>query len=154
MSTYDIVLKQVEPLLVASVREILPSVNDVKQAWGVLHSYMKHQGVKGVGPNLILWHDESAHEEGVDAENAEPLAKPIPETAQVKVHTLPDAAMASTIHHGGYDTIGQAYAALYKWVEDNQYSIVGSTRQIHLQYLDDMDPNLYVTELQVPAEKK
>lgn len=154
MSTYDIVLKHVEPLLVASVREIIPSVNAVKQPWEVLHRYMKQQGVKQVSPNLILWHDESTHEEGVDAENAEPLATFIPETSQVKVRTLSGSTMVCTIHHGGYDTIGQAYAALYQWTEDNQYSVIGSTRQIHLQYADDMDPSLYVTELQFPVEKK
>ena len=154
MSTYNIALKHVEPLFIASVRAIVPGVNDVKQSWTVLHNYMKRQGIKGAGPNLILWHDESTHEEGVDAENAEPLANPIPETAQVKVYTLPSATMASTVHHGGYDSIGQAYAALHQWIEDNQYSIVGLTRQIHLQYADEMDSSLYITELQVPVVPK
>ena len=154
MPTYDIVLKHVEPLLVASVRGIIPSVDEVKQSWVVLHTYMKQQGIPQVSPNLILWHDESTHEEGVDAESAEPLANPIPETAQVKVRTLPRATMASTVHHGGYDTIGQAYVALYQWVEDNLYHITGPTRQVHLQYADDMDPSLFITELQFPVEKK
>ncbi len=153
MSTYDITLKRVEPLLVASVRGIIPSVNEVKQLWGVLHAYMNQQGCKEVSPNLILWHDESEHAEGVDAETAEPLAASIAQTEQVKVQILPDAMMASTIHHGGYDTIGQAYVALYQWTEDNQYSIIGLTRQIHLQYSDEMHPNLYITELQVPVEQ-
>lgn len=152
--TYEIVLKQVEPLLIASVREIISSVNNLNQSWEVLHSYMRQQGVSGVGPNLILWHDESTHDEGVDAETAESLASAIPEAAQIKVRTLPGATMASTVHHGGYDTIAQAYTALYQWVADNQYSISGPTRQVHLQYDYGMDPSLYVTELQFPIEKK
>ena len=153
MPTYDVVLKHVEPLLVASVRGIIPDVNEVNQSWAVLHTYMKQQGIQQVNPNIILWHEESTHEEGVDAENAEPLASPMPETAQVKVRTLPSAMMASTVHHGGYNTIGQAYTTLYQWVQDNLYHITGPTRQVHLQYADDMDPNLFITELQFPVEK-
>ncbi len=152
--TYDIVLKQVEPALVASLREIVSSVNDVPHLFDVLHTYMKQYNVQGVGSNLVLWHEEGGQKEGVDAETAEPLAAPIPETAQVKVLTLPALTMASTVHHGGYDTIGQAYAALYQWVEDNNYTITQPTRQVHLQYAYTMDPSLYITELQFPVEKK
>ncbi len=154
MSTYNTVLKQVEPLLVASLREIVPSVNDVPHLFDVLHTHMNKYNIQGASSNLVLWHEEGGQKEGVDAEVAEPLTTYIPETEQVKVRTLPGATIASTIHHGGYDTIGQAYAALYQWIEDNEYAITEPTRQVHLHYAYNMDPGLYVTELQFPVKKK
>ena len=60
--------------------------------------------------------------------------------------------MASTIHIGDDLTIGQAYAALYRWMNDNGYQIVDLPRLVRLQRSEYLDSGQYVTEVQCPIK--
>jgi len=83
----------------------------------------------------------------------------VPETDRVKMRILPEVeAMACTLHHGPFVTIGEAYQALGKWIDLNGYRIVGPAREVYLRVADQSstsasqtDPNT-VTEIQFPVE--
>jgi effector-binding domain-containing protein len=65
--------------------------------------------------------------------------------------------MASTIHHGPFVTISEAYQSLMQWIEANGYRIAGPCREVYLQTAhahagSQTDPNT-VTEIQFPVEK-
>jgi effector-binding domain-containing protein len=62
--------------------------------------------------------------------------------------------MASVIHHGSYNTLYRAYAALGRWIEANGYGIVGPARDIYLQSGDGQDDARCVTEIQFPVERR
>ena len=61
--------------------------------------------------------------------------------------------MACVVHKGSFSSLGQAYNKLIEWVEKNGYQVVGSTRELYLQYERDGDQSQYVTEIQIPVEK-
>ena len=61
--------------------------------------------------------------------------------------------MASTVHTGNDLSIGQAYAALHRWLKDSAYKIIGPPRQVRLQRGEQMPSDQYVTEVQFPVEK-
>jgi effector-binding domain-containing protein len=73
----------------------------------------------------------------------------------MKVHELPAALMASTVHHGSYSTLGDAYEAILRWVEANSYRIAGPSREIYLynQWPVSRDDDSYVTEVQFTVAK-
>jgi len=50
--------------------------------------------------------------------------------------------------------LGQAYAALYRWMKDSGYRVIGPPRQVRLRHGEHMDPNQYITEVQFPVEKQ
>ena len=50
--------------------------------------------------------------------------------------------------------LGQAYAALYRWMKDNGYQVTGPARQVRLRYGEQMNPTQYVTEVQYPVVKQ
>jgi effector-binding domain-containing protein len=71
------------------------------------------------------------------------------------VHELSAVTMAATIHHGSYNTIGEAHEAVLKWIEANGYRIVGPDREVYLYNTMPIrrdDPS-YITEIQYPVEK-
>src|ERR1700736_6621484 len=41
------------------------------------------------------------------------------QSADVHVHELPAETFAATVHHGSYQTIGEAHEAILKWIEAN-----------------------------------
>ena len=162
LSTYDVILKPVEHLLVASVRAILPSHSDSGSLFGEVYEAIRPYVDKALHPNpedggqtLVMWYDTEFKETDVDGAAAFMLRCQIPESGRVKVFELPAVTMASTIHHGSYNSIGDAHEAVYTWIENNQYRIVGADRELNLYHTPPFtrDNPTYVTEIQYPVEK-
>jgi DNA-binding transcriptional MerR regulator/predicted transcriptional regulator YdeE len=162
LSTYDVILKPVEPLLVASVRAILPKHSDSTGLFGEVYEAIRPYVDKALHPNpedggqtMVMWYDTEFKETDVDGAAAFMLRCRIPESGRVKVFELPASTMAATIHHGSYGTIGDAHEAVFTWIESNGYRINGPDRELNLYHtmpITQDNPN-YVTEIQYPVEK-
>lgn len=162
LSTYDVILKRVEPLLVASVRAILPNHSAVGALFGEVYdaigshvSEALHPHPEEGGQTLVLYYDTEFKESGVDGAAAFMLRCRVPESGQMQVQELPATTMAATVHHGSYNTIGEAHEAVLTWIDANGYRIIGPDRELNLYHsmpirLDDPS---YVTEIQYPVEK-
>jgi DNA-binding transcriptional MerR regulator len=159
MPAYDIRLKQVDSLLVASVRDVV-SLEDApkyERLYEKLSTYLHQQGVQQLQPNIVLWHSPyELHDEGIyaDVEMAIPLHTPIPGNEQVSIRTLPGGLMACTVLTGDSLSIGRAYLALYRWCENNDYRLTGTVRQIDLQRIENIDPSQLVIEVQFAVGNK
>lgn len=162
LSCYDVILKHVEPLLVASVRAILPNHSasdslfcEVYEALGSYAREVLDPNPREGGHTLVLWYDTEFKERDVDGAAAFRLRGRVPESGRMHVHELPAATIAATIHHGPYKTIGQAHEAVCTWIETNGYQIVGPDREINLYNTMPvrLDDPSYVTEIQYPVRK-
>ncbi len=153
MTTYEVRIKQVVPQLVASIRDIVPTYNQVGMIMGELYTYLSQFKAGGLG--LAIWHDEGYKTTDVDAEAISYLKSPVPATDRVKVYELPGATMACVVHHGSYATLNQAYDVFPKWLETNGYRIIGPTRELYLSNSEPVrqDDESYVTEIQFPIAK-
>ncbi len=152
MPNYDIVLKGVDPILVASARGIIPAYPEQGHLWNQLETYLDQQKATRAGACFTVYHSD---EPEIDAEVCEPLSTVVPESSQVKVHALPKVELvASVVHHGPFTTIGEAYQAIAKWIETNGYRCIGAVREIYLQPPQQpgsqIDPAT-VTEIQFPV---
>jgi DNA-binding transcriptional MerR regulator len=157
MPAYDVILKQVNPLLVASIRDRIPIISERGHLYETLSAYLDQQGVQGSQPDLLLLHSRHRlHDEemSIDVEVAMPLPTALPGNEQIRIRTLPGGLMACTVHTGEDLFLGRAYVALHRWMTDNGYRFIGPPRQVHLQHAEDMDPSQYVTEVQFPVEKE
>jgi DNA-binding transcriptional MerR regulator len=162
LSAYDVILKQVDPLLVASVRAILLNHSAVGTLFGEVYEALGSHVGEALGPNpgeggttLVLWYDNEFKERDVDGAAAFMLRCRVPDSGWMHVHDLPAATMAATVHHGPYNTIGEAHEAVIKWIEANGYRIAGPDREINLYNAMPirLDDPSYVTEIQYPVEK-
>jgi len=161
MSSYEVVLKKIEPMLVAGISEAVPEGEQVTPVYyrifTELFQYAGEQGIDTDGRQLSVdtsldsgWKVNDAE---VTIEAAVRLDRPYPEVERVHVHTLPAVEMmACTIHHGDYDLLGQAYEALLRWTEANGYEADGTNRHLYLQTGGVADDN--ITEVQFPVQKK
>ena len=153
MPTYDVVVKNINPILVASNRGIIPSYPEQGGLWHTLGSYLSGKKVQPSGPCFTIYH---ADEPEIDAEVCEPLAAPVQSGESIQVYSLPAIeTAATTIHHGPFGTRVEADAALIKWIEENGYQICGPCREIYLRVADNgsqTDPNT-ITEVQFPVHK-
>ena len=155
MPVYEVLLKQVDPVLVASIRSLIQMGDDLGQQYRTIIAYLDQLHAQHSHPALLLlhsryeWHDDHM---AIDVETAVQLSADLPGNEQIATRTLPGCLMASTIHIGDDLSIGQAYAALYRWVKDNRYLVIDPPRQLRLQRSEHMDPGQYVTEVQFPVK--
>jgi effector-binding domain-containing protein len=157
MPVYDVVIKRVEALNVASLRNIIPTYADVSKLYQELFAYLGKKRAKFSGPPMVILHDREFREKDADVEAAIPVAGNVQGSDKIKVQELPaEEQMACTVHRGPYENIGQAYEALMSWVEANGYQINGPDREIFLkgpgQFIKG-NPSNYITEVQFPVKK-
>lgn len=156
LMNYDIVIKPIEPILVASVRDYIPSYSEQGHLWNELVEYIQRHGAKMVPPCMVIYHDtEGNRDSNIDVEVIEPILGEIPESSRIKCRVLEGVQdMATLVHKGPYQNLHLAYTAICKWIEDNGYQITQSPRELYLkgEWVTN-DPNEFITELQFPVSK-
>jgi effector-binding domain-containing protein len=157
MSKYDVVIKKIEPLKIASVRGVVPTPPDQRSLWDELISYLQQKSARMVGPPMAIYHDPEFKERDWDIEVVMPLGEELSPGQRVQVYELPGAEnMACVVHTGPFATIGEAYDALAKWIDQNGYQIVGPGRELNLRLPDklgDQNDSNTVNEIQFPVQK-
>jgi len=158
-------LKQIEPLSVAAIRKTIIIDEDLAPTYEHISAYIEKQQQRGripqqartlVPPRLLLWYSRfEVHDNGIyaDVELAVPLHTILPDNNPVKVRTLPGGLMACTVHPGHMLALGPAFAALHRWIAENNYRMIGPPRQLQLQLAEPAHPTSAVTELQFPVER-
>jgi DNA-binding transcriptional MerR regulator len=151
--TSEVVLKEIGPQWIVSLREIIPAYRAIGMLFGKLHGSLGSLGAEGKG--AALFHDTEFKEQELDAEAGVYLKQSAAVEAPLRSYQLPSATVASVIHHGAFDSIGTAYGALLRWIEVNGYRPAGPTREIflHLTAPVSRDDTSNVTEIQVPVAK-
>ena len=161
MPTYEVLLKQVEPILVASFREIVPLDGGLdggmEQSQKKILAYLEQQRIQPGQPVMHLLYSRSEQREDglyIDAEVAIPVPTTLPGNTQIVIRTLPGGLVASSIHSGADLFLGQAHMALYRWIKDNGYQLIGPPRLLRLRHGEQTDPAQYVTEMQFPVARR
>lgn len=157
MSKYDVVIKPVEAVKVASIRAIVPTPPDQGALWNELMEHLNHQKARMIGPPMAIYHDGEFRERDWDIEVCMPIVDEMTPDQRLKVYHLPGfATMACVVHAGPFTTIGQAYDAMAKWISENGYHIVGPWRELNLRPPEPPgnqdDPNT-LNEIQFPVER-
>jgi DNA-binding transcriptional MerR regulator len=146
---YDIIVKRVDPLLVASIRDAVSTYPEVGSLTAEIYAYLSTCGENGI--DGAVWHDLVPDGHDLDVEGVVFLERPVAATGRIQVYHLPGVEhMASTIHHGSYLSLHRAYIALGRWIESNGYRLSGPARDIYLKSGDAQDDEAYVTEVQMP----
>jgi DNA-binding transcriptional MerR regulator len=156
MPKYDVLVKTVPAMRVASCRVTIPTNDQVpaylQPAYKKVYDYLRKEGVKDDGLCLTLWHSPADVYENEDAEAVVQIDRPMPGTDQVKVYEIPATQVASVVHQGDFEDFTQGHAALLEWIDANGYRIVGPYRELYIKHhksnLSDT-----TTEIQFPVEK-
>ncbi len=156
MSDYNVVLKQVEPQLVAGIRRTIPTYVAIGTLIEELYTYL---GEFPIDLSKVvcaaLWHDKEYKTSEIDGEAVVYLKQPIASNERVKVYELPGATAASLIYTGAYNQFNLAYAALGHWIEANGYTVIGPNREVYLYSRQPVrqDDASYITEILFPVTR-
>lgn len=162
----EIIIKTVEPILVASTRKVFSKNSfdeNLEQMWPTVNNYINEKGIKRTIPCLMLYHSGwwdmkqwniIYDEETLDVEVVEPVTKYFEGNGEVQVYELPKIEkMACIVHHGPFSTLGKTFDTLFEWIRQYNYVADGPIREIYHKgdWVTD-NPNEYITELQIPIK--
>lgn len=152
MPDYEVVIKNITPITVASIRELIPNFQALPQLYDDLFAYIASQSVIPGSYCAGIWHDLAFKEQDIDWEVAVSFQGSLSASERVKIHELPEVpTMACTIHHGSYNTSNRAYKAVLTWIEKNQFRVAGPNREVYIIGGNNQDDESYVTEIQFPV---
>lgn len=154
---YNISIKSIPGYQVLSLRRIIPTYYAEEELWKELSAFAKQNHADISDNTFSLYHDLEYKEENVDVE----LCCPVKKTGKDKDgfiyrNTAPVPIMASTMVYGPFSNIAKAYLSFARWLQKNsQYHMTGPTRQmVHRGPWNEKAPEKYLTEIQIPLEKK
>jgi len=155
MSTQEVVIKKIQALTVASVRDVIPTYSDIRRLYGEIFAHLGRHRIKPAGPPLAIYYDQEYRERDVDVEAAVPVAGAVLAGERVTSRELPAVEeMACLVHQGSYEETGGAYSRLMAWIEARGYRIAGPCQEVYVRGPESGDdPSTYVTEVQIPVEK-
>ncbi|WP_455543477.1 GyrI-like domain-containing protein [Intestinibacter sp.] len=71
----------------------------------------------------------------------------------IKFRKVPATKVLSILHKGAYDQIGEAYAFIMKYTEDNGYKVSGLSRECYINGIwNKENVEDWLTEIQLPIE--
>ena len=162
---YDIVLKNIDPQMILSAREIISLPDKIAERCIVLtHAVvdvMQQTTIRSLGLWGTVYHDvtdELYTHKPTDVEVATVVDPSSLEKyahwhhEQVRIRELPGSpSMACLVHAGDYQGLWDAYAAMLQWIAMNSYQVVGPCRTFYLRQVRERDHP--VSEIQIPLEK-
>ncbi len=153
---YNVILKKLPEVIVASMRTIIPNYDAFNQVYPQMGKYMEDQKVKCSIPEycFTIYHDGEYKEKDIDVEICEAVTDYGENCEKIKFKKIDSVETAACVlHKGPYSTIGMAYGAVMKWIEENNYKVDGLPRE---SYIDGVwnkeNPEEWLTEIQVPIK--
>ncbi len=156
MPEQEVVLKELDPIHVLSIREVVDAPTKIGDLIGDGFAALMPAGVMPTAPCFALYHDPEFKPDEVDVEVAFPVGDEVtvapntPGGRAFQARTVPGGRAAVTVHHGGYDTIDEAYGRIGSWIADNGLKFAGPPQEAYLTQPDD--PAGPVTEIRFPVE--
>ena len=75
------------------------------------------------------------------------------ESDRIKFREIPAVKVLCILHRGAYDEIGEAYAYIMKYAEDNGYKVAGLARECYIDGIWNKESvEDWLTEIQLPIE--
>jgi effector-binding domain-containing protein len=148
---YEIETVDLQPRKAAVVRDdvALDAMADfLGGAYGEVAQVLAHQGLAPAGPPFARY---AMHDGAFGVEAGFPVNRAITPEGRVTGGEVPGGHVARTVHHGAYDDLRTAYAAVEAWLADNGYVQTGDPWEVYLDEPDVPEPR---TLVQVPCRSQ
>jgi effector-binding domain-containing protein len=151
---YEIKIEQIKPQPTMSTRfRAAPEELGAKygEAFGALYTYVTSNGGEITGPPFGRYHD--MRDGKFDIEAGLPVAKVLAAKDAIKPSQLPGGTVATTMHVGPYEKLGEAHEALETWSREHGKKATGGPWESYLvEPSREQDPNKFETKLFLPIE--
>ncbi|QSZ67501.1 MerR family transcriptional regulator [Methanofollis aquaemaris] len=156
MSLSEPVVKEIPEIRVISMRE-KGTYEDVchRLIEGLMAAVYspenQRNGVRIVGPVMMLCYDEEYRETDADVELAVPVAGRVSVGEGMEVKVLPAVEVVSVLYTGPYYHLTSAYGKIQEYAAAHDLALRGPDREIYYNSPHEVSPDELRTEVQYPV---
>lgn len=152
---YNVTIKSVPSYKVISLRDTIPAYDAEGMLWHRLSKYVNQNNIICGNVFYATYHDEDYKEGPVDVEVVMSVENLSTDTNGFTFKETESIEQAASIFvPGDYSNINPAYNFLAKWIEENNYTVCGKTRQVSIKGpWNENNPNDYLCEIQIPVKQ-
>ncbi|MHC5248065.1 MerR family transcriptional regulator [Enterococcus sp. LJL90] len=154
--TYHMVEKVLPEVIVASIRRIVANYDQLMTVVPEMGQMMEAAGCECRIPEYCfnLYHDQEYRDTDIDYEICEAVTEMKEDFGELKFKRVAEVPRAiCTMHHGPYENLPQAYAAIFHYIDTHGLEIDGLPRE---NYIDGIwnknSTEEWLTEIQVPVK--
>lgn len=154
---YKAVVKEIGECIVYSEERLLESYSEVTTL--VLESAKEclrlNPDIECTTPDYCFceYLDGEHKEKDILTRYSQAVTRAGAENERIKFRTLPATKAICIYHKGPYDNLGEAYAYIMKYAEENGYKASGFPRECYIDGIwNKENPEDWLTEIQLPIE--
>jgi DNA-binding transcriptional MerR regulator/predicted transcriptional regulator YdeE len=156
---YAATIKELPPCIVYSKKMTAPNYDAYFELIPSLGEAVAKQypDLKCATPaySFVVYLDGEYREKDINIEFCEAVEKMWPDFDEVKFKEMPAATVVSILHKGAYAELSKAYAYIFKWIEENNYTATGHPRESYIDGIWNKEKEEdWLTELQVPIKRR
>ncbi|RDU24042.1 MerR family transcriptional regulator [Anaerosacchariphilus polymeriproducens] len=153
----NVVLKNIPSYKVLSLRRTIPNYFCEGLLWQELSAYVTKEELSIPRDTIefAIYHDSDYKETEVDVEVCIVVKKIGKNKSSYRYRETEQIdTMACAMVYGPFENIASAYLSFAHWLmQHKQYRMIGQNRQIcHRGPWNEVDPDNYLTEIQIPVE--
>lgn len=146
LKTYDLRLDQIKATI---------EISQVGTVIGSVFETIFKNGLQPAGPVMIFYLDREFHPEHANVEVCVPVAVRDGMEGIQGVKLFDPGLCATCTYVGEYSKLGKAYAAVLKWMEENQYEVSAPPFDAYMNHPKDVKSSEeLVTQVWFPIKKK
>ncbi len=152
---YQVTIKEIPEVIVYTSEERLAKYSDMMQYIPAIGEECRklNPGLKCAEPpyEFCEYPEEEHRENDVLIRHNEAVVSFGKENDKIKFRRIPATRVLSIFHKGSYDEIGEAYAYIMKYAEENGYQVAGLARECYIDGIWNKDSvDEWLTEIQLP----
>lgn len=154
---YTPIIKELPEVIVASMRQVVSNYNDFFNLCpNVMGPEMERVGCVCRVPAYCfnIYHDGEYKESHIDVEICEAVTEMKADTDIIKFKKIEGVESAvSILHKGPYSDLRNAYSFIFKWIEENNYTVIDHPRESYIDGIWNKESEEdWLTEIQVPVK--
>lgn len=133
VSDFEIKTLPAQPTLVVHTRTPVKLLGQVVgAAFGAVIRYLGELGEQPAGPSFAVYYNSDMQD--LDMAAGFVVSKPMPGKGEIQPGEIPAGTYATCLYTGPYSRLAEAYAALSRWLQEQNRSV---TQAAYEMYLDD-----------------
>lgn len=152
-----VLIKTIPSVIVSSMERRIETYDALFDLMPEMGAEMERLGCECAIPEYCFTHylEPGYKEEQVLVEICEAVTEKKEDTDLIQFKTMPEVLAACIYHKGSYGDFPRTYAAVLKYIEENEYEIYGSIREKYIDGVWNKDREEdWLSEIQIPVRKK
>jgi DNA-binding transcriptional MerR regulator len=142
----DVTAHTTAAIVDTSTLEKLPK--QIGETLGELFAALGSAGIAPAGPPFTRYLEDPQTGDPFRVEVGVPVTSTDGLGGRLQVSELPGGRQVVVEHHGGYDRLGESWAAFYSWIGEQELPLTGAPYEAYLTSPEEIpDPADYVTEI-------